>query len=119
MTDWRYLQVFGDATDALLRYAGVDDDYRRAGGAVYTVESQLTHRAEARVHEKLYVSTRVTEIDEKRLRLSHSLIRTHDEALIATAQQLYLHVDTAARRSAPFAPAVRARLAALQAGQRS
>src|SRR5215470_6055083 len=78
MTDWRYLQVFGDATDALLRYAGVDDHYRRAGGALYTVESQLTHRAEARVHEKLYVSTRVTEIDEKRLRLSHSLTRTHD-----------------------------------------
>src|SRR5580658_3518794 len=65
MTDWRYLQVFGDATDALLRYAGVNDDYRRAGGALYTVESQLTHRAEARVHEMLHVSTRVMEIDEK------------------------------------------------------
>jgi carnitine 3-dehydrogenase len=117
MTDWRYLQVFGDATDALLRYAGVDDDYRRAGGALYTVESQLTHRAEARVHEKLYVSTRVTEIDEKRLRLSHSLTRTHDETLVASARQLYLHVDTAAGRSAPFAPSVRARLEALQPAQ--
>jgi len=114
MTDWRYLQVFGDATDALLRYAGVDDDYRRAGGALYTVESQLSYRAEARVHEMLHVSTRVTEIDEKRLRLSHSLIRTRDETLIATAQQVYVNVDTAARRSAPFPSAVRARLTALQ-----
>ena len=40
MTDWRYLQVFGDATDALLRYAGVDDAYRRSGRALYTVESR-------------------------------------------------------------------------------
>ncbi|MBV8910304.1 MAG: thioesterase family protein, partial [Gammaproteobacteria bacterium] len=80
----------------------------------YTVESQLTHRAEARVHEVLQVSTRVKEIDDKRLRLSHSLIRTLDEALLATAEQLYLHVDTAARRSAPFPPWMRARLAALQ-----
>ena len=119
MTDWRYLQVFGDATDALLRYAGVDDDYRRAGGALYTVESQLTHRAEARVHEMLHVSTRVTEIDEKRLRLSHSLIRTCDDTLVATAHQLYLHVDTLARRSAPFPPALRARLASLQPAQGS
>ena len=31
MTDSRYLQVFGDATDALLRYVGVDDAYRKSG----------------------------------------------------------------------------------------
>ena len=115
MTDWRYLQVFGDATDALLRFAGVDDDYRRAGRALYTVESQVTHRAEARVHEALYVASRVLEVGDKRLRLAHSLQRQGDDALIASAQQLYLHVDTAAGRSAPFSATVRERLAALQA----
>src|SRR5579863_4229958 len=31
MTDSRYLQVFGDATDALFRWAGVDNAYRKAG----------------------------------------------------------------------------------------
>jgi len=39
MTDSRYLQVFGDATDALFRYAGVDEGYRRSGRAMYTVEN--------------------------------------------------------------------------------
>jgi carnitine 3-dehydrogenase len=117
MTDWRYLQVFGDATDALLRYAGVDDDYRRTGRALYTVESQVTHRAEARIHEALYVSSRVLEVDEKRLRLAHNLHHRRDDALVATAQQVYVHVDTAAGRSAPFAAPVRARLAALQAAE--
>ena len=38
MTDSRYLQVFGDATDALLRFAGIDDAYRKAGRAMYTVD---------------------------------------------------------------------------------
>ena len=33
MTDSRYLQVFGDAMDALFRWAGVDDAYRKAGRA--------------------------------------------------------------------------------------
>ena len=31
MTDSRYLQVFGDATDALLRCAGIDEAYRESG----------------------------------------------------------------------------------------
>ena len=34
MTDSRYLQVFGDATDALLRAVGVDDAYRATGRGV-------------------------------------------------------------------------------------
>ena len=63
MTDWRYLQVFGDATDALLRHAGVDDDYRRAGRALYTVESQVRHRAQARINERLYVASQVLLIE--------------------------------------------------------
>ena len=93
MTDSRYLQVFGDATDALLRYAGVDDAYRNSGRALFTVESHVRHVAEARALEALYVTTQVLELDEKRLRLFHSLHRRRDDALVATAEQLYLHVN--------------------------
>jgi carnitine 3-dehydrogenase len=117
MTDWRYLQVFGDATDALLRYAGVDDAYRRSGRALYTVESVVTHQAQARAQELLYVTSRVLEVDDKRLRLFHSLHRRRDDGLVATAQQLYLHVDTAAGKSTPLDAAVRAQLAAVQTAQ--
>jgi len=114
MTDSRYLQVFGDATDALFRYAGVDDAYRRSGRALYTKESRVTHQAEARSQEWLYVTTRVLEIDDKRVRVFHSLHRRRDDALVATAEQVYVHVDTAAGRSAPLDAAVRARLTAVQ-----
>ena len=93
MTDSRYLQVFGDATDALLRYAGVDDAYRNSGRALFTVESHVRHVAEARALEALYVTTQVLELDDKRLRLFHSLHRRRDDALVATAEQLYLHVS--------------------------
>jgi carnitine 3-dehydrogenase len=118
MTDSRYLQVFGDATDALFRYAGVDDGYRRSGRAMYTVESHVTHRAEARALEPLYVTTQVLEVDDKRVRLFHSLHRRRDEALVATAKQLYLHVNTPPGKAAPMEAGVRARLAELQAAHR-
>jgi carnitine 3-dehydrogenase len=118
MTDSRYLQVFGDATDALFRYAGIDEAYRRSGHALYTAESHLLHKAEARSQERLYVTSRVLEVDEKRVRLFHSLHRARDEALVATAEQLYLHVSTQAVKVVPMDAAVRARLLAIQAATR-
>ena len=118
MTDSRYLQVFGDASDAVFRLAGIDDAYRRAGRALYTAETHLVHKAEARSPEKLYVSSRVLEVDDKRLRLSHSLHRARDDALVASAEQLYLHVNSAAGKAAPMDAAVRSRLTELKAGAR-
>jgi len=117
MTDSRYLQVFGDATDALLRYAGVDDAYRRSGRALYTVETHVTHQAEARALEPLYVTSRVLEVDDKRVRLFHTLHRARDDAQVATAEQWYLHVDAAAGKAATMDAQLRSRLAALQAAQ--
>ncbi len=115
MTDSRYLQVFGDATDALFRWAGVDDDYRKAGRAMYTLESQLTHTAEAKALEPIYVTTRLLELDAKRVRLQHSLHRRRDEALLATGKLLYAHVDTRVSHAAPFERSVHERLERLRA----
>jgi carnitine 3-dehydrogenase len=115
MTDSRYLQVFGDATDAVLRYVGIDAAYRESGRALYSVEAHLTHCSEARALEPLYVTTRVLEVDDKRVSLFHSLHRRRDDALIATAEQLYLHVSAPPGKAAPMDSGVRARLADLQA----
>jgi carnitine 3-dehydrogenase len=115
MTDSRYLQVFGDATDALLRYAGVDDAYRSSGRALFTVESHVMHQAEAHALEGLYVSSRVLELDDKRVRLFHALHRRSDDALVATAEQVYLHVS--AGRAAAMDAGVRASLARVHAAQ--
>src|SRR6516165_6282923 len=118
MTDSRYLQVFGDATDALFRYAGIDESYRRTGRALYTAESHLLHKAEAHSQERIHVVSRIVEVDEKRVRLLHGMHRTRDDALLATAEQVYLHVDTVGGRVAPMDAAVRARLAAIQTATR-
>ena len=119
MTDSRYLQVFGDATDALLRYAGIDDAYRSSGRALYTVETHVVHKAEARALEALYVTTRVLETDDKRVRLLHALYRKRDDALVATAEQVYLHVSAPPGKASAMDAAVRSRLAAIQAAQAS
>jgi carnitine 3-dehydrogenase len=115
MTDSRYLQVFGDATDALLRYAGVDESYRASGRALFTAETHVTHLAEARAMEALYVTSRVLELDEKRVRLFHSLHRKAGDVAVATAEQVYLHVSGG--KVAAMDEGVHAALARVQAAQ--
>jgi carnitine 3-dehydrogenase len=107
----RYLQVFGDATDALLRYLGVDGEYLEAGASYYTVETHLSHLGEALAGDGLVVSTQVLGFDEKRLHLFHELHRSGDDALLATAEQMLLHVDTAAGRAHPARAEILTRIA--------
>jgi carnitine 3-dehydrogenase len=110
MTDSRYLQVFGDALDALYRRVGIDESYRAASKMFYTVESHLVHKAEARVNEPVDVTVQVLSVDDKRLHVFHRLLRTGDGTVIATAEQMHVHVDTASRKASPIDAAVRERL---------
>jgi carnitine 3-dehydrogenase len=110
MTDSRYLQVFGDATDVLWRSVGIDETYRSAGHSFYTVESHVTHQSEARAMDALYVTIQVLALDDKRVHLFHHLRRSSDGALVATGEQLYLHVSTLAGKAAPMTPSIHAQL---------
>jgi len=117
MTDSRYLQVFGDATDALFRQVGIDDAYRGTGRAMYTAETHVTYAAEAKALEGLYVTTQLLSVDDKRVHLFHGLYRKRDDVLVATGEQIYIHVDAAASKAAPMDPPVRAKLDAIRARQ--
>ena len=72
-------------------------------GSYFTVESHLSHLREALLGDRLAVTTQVLDCDARRLHVFHSLWREGDGALLATAEQLFLHVDTVARRAAPAA----------------
>jgi carnitine 3-dehydrogenase len=119
MTDSRYLQVFGDATDVLFRQVGIDADYRSTGRSLYTVESHISHVAEAGALDAVYVLTRVLAVDDKRVHLFHRLLHRRDDTTIATGEQIYLHVDTTAGRAAAMDGALRERFAQLKAAQSS
>jgi carnitine 3-dehydrogenase len=117
MSDFRYGQVFGDAMDALYRRVGVDESYRAGGRMYYSVESHVNYLGEAKVGEALYVTTQLLAVDEKRLQVFHRLHRGRDDALIATDEQMHLHVDTAAAKATAVDPAVRAKLEAIRNDQ--
>jgi carnitine 3-dehydrogenase len=111
----RYLQLFGDATDALLRAIGVDEAYVAEGHSYYTVETHLSHLQQLVSGERVRVLTQVLGFDERRLHLFHKLTRSDDDEAVATAEQMLIHVDTVAGRASAVDGAVGLRVAALAA----
>jgi carnitine 3-dehydrogenase len=117
MSDFRYLQVFGEAMDALYRRVGVDDAYRLSARMLYTVDTQISYLAEAKVNEPLYATTQVVSVDDKRLKVLHRLHRVRDNALIASSEQTHLHVNTQAGKASAMDRDVRRRLEILLTAQ--
>jgi carnitine 3-dehydrogenase len=117
MTEHRYLQVFGEATDAVLRRIGADADYVAGGSSYYTVESHLRHLGEARLGDALLVRSTILSYDEKRLHIFHELHKSKGGAPAATGEHMLLHVDKAAGRASSAPAEILARLEALTGAQ--
>ena len=114
LSESAYLLVCGDSADAFFRYFGVDEGYRASGRSLFTAETHLRHLAEARVGDRLALSLQVLGVDAKRLHIAHEMRGGHGQ-LLATAEQLLLHVDTTAGRVTPFPPEIASRLAQIRA----
>ena len=109
----RYLQLFGDASDALFGSLGLDAGYLAGGGSYFTVETHLSHLRQLEAGDRVHVATQVLGWDDKRLHVFHVLRRDGEDAAIATAEQMFLHVDTETGRAAPVREPLRARVAEL------
>lgn len=112
MTEFRYLQVMSEASDVLLDALGLDQTYLGQGYSVYTVETHIRHLAEAKLGEVIAVATQIISADEKKVRLWHSCV-TDTGVEVATGEQMWLHVDMKAGRTAPFQSPLATRIAAM------
>jgi acyl-CoA thioester hydrolase len=102
LTESAYLLIMGDSSDAFFRLFGVDDAYRAAGHSLFTVETHLRNLREAREGERLSLTIQVLGTDAKRLHILHEMYQCPAGGLIATAEQMLLHVDTRAGQAVPF-----------------
>lgn len=113
MTEHRYLQVFGDTSDGLLRLIGVDLDYVKNGHSYYTVETHIRNLGEAKLGDALYSTCQILSHDEKRLHIFSTIYNAANNEPVATAEQMLLHVDSKASKAVPALPAVLAKVTAI------
>ena len=70
MTEFRYLDVFSQSTDALLVWIGAGPAYVQSGSSWYTIETHIRHIDEVAAGKPIAVRTQLVDHDDKRLHLS-------------------------------------------------
>jgi acyl-CoA thioester hydrolase len=114
MSEAFYVLVAGFTTDALLDLIGMDDAFRRrTGHSLYTLEAHITYLREVREGEPLTVTTRLVDLDRKRVHLFHDIRDADRDRSIAMEELVACNVDAATSRSADLLPEIRTALEAL------
>ncbi|MCU9846388.1 carnitine 3-dehydrogenase [Defluviimonas sp. WL0024] len=108
MTESRYLFASSETSDAFLRLIGADMDYVAKGHSYYTAETHIMHLGEAKLGDRLTGTLQVLHADEKRLHVFIRILR--GDEVVASLEQMLLHVDMKAGRTCPAAPEVLAKL---------
>jgi len=119
MTESRYLQVFGDTTDAFLNFIGMDENYRKQGFSVYTVETHIRHVCEVAGGEPLSVKSQLLGFDEKRFRIVHEMFHPPSGDVLATGEHMLLHVNTNKGKACPFGKILYEKLAQIWNGHQN
>lgn len=111
-----YGVIFDRAIDSALSPVGLGPEYIAQRNCSYmTVESHTCFVREVLRTDKVRVVTRILEVDDKRLHSYSELRHAHEGWLAATVECMFLHIDMAVRRTAPWPPDLRAALDALEA----
>ena len=115
MSESCFLLVFGDQSDAFFRLIGIDEAYRASGHSLFTVQTVIFNLAEAHLGDRLDLSLQLLNADEKRLHIFHAMHNAETGMLLATGEQMLVHVDMAAGRGTPMPPELHARVHAVLA----
>ncbi len=113
MTESRYLFANSEAVDNFLRLIGAGMDYVQGGYSYYTAETHIRHLGEAKLGDRLICTLQILSADDKRIRVFVRIMR--GDELVATVEQMCLHVDMKAGKTCAAAPQVLSNLMPLVA----
>ena len=106
-----YNVMFDRAIDELWLRLGIGPGYRTArNGSSFTAECHVRYLREIHLGDPVQVSILLLAADEKRLHTFEELRHAGEGWLSATSENMTIHIDMAARKTAPFPPDIRARI---------
>lgn len=120
-----YVAMFDQSLARVLNMLGCGSETIAAsGGSCFTLESHIRYLRELRESAPVRIEFQLLEADHKRLHYYQRMFHDGDEAdgggfLAATCEDINIHVDMNARRSAPFPPSAAERIAALLAAHKT
>jgi len=109
-----YNVMFDRAIDELWLKLGIGPGYmRERQGSTFTAECHVRYLREIHLGDPVQISILLVDADEKRLHTFEELRHASEGWLSATSENMTIHIDMAARKTAPFPADIRARIQAL------
>ena len=109
-----YNVMFDRAIDELWLKLGIGPGYmKERHGSTFTAECHVRYLREIHLGDPVQVSILLVGADEKRLHTFEELRHATEGWLSATSENMTIHIDMAARKTAPFPPDIRARIEAV------
>ena len=109
-----YNVMFDRAIDELWLQLGIGPAYMKARqGSTFPAECHVRYLREIHLGDPVQVSILLVGADEKRLHTFEELRHATEGWLSATSENMTVHVDMAARKTAPFPTDIRARIDAV------
>jgi acyl-CoA thioester hydrolase len=109
-----YNVMFDRAIDELWLELGIGPAYmRERKGSTFTAECHVRYLREIHLGDPVQVSILLVAADEKRLHTFEELRHAGEGWLSATSENMTIHIDMTARKTAPFPPDIGARIGAV------
>jgi acyl-CoA thioester hydrolase len=106
-----YNVLFDRAIDELWLELGIGPAYmRERHGSTFTAECHVRYLREIHQDDPVQIAILLVAADAKRLHTFEELRHASEGWLSATSENITLHVDIVARKTAPFPPDIRARI---------
>jgi acyl-CoA thioester hydrolase len=86
---------------------------KERNGSTFTAECHVRYLREIHLGDPVQVSILLVAADEKRLHTFEEMRHATEGWLSATSENMTIHIDMAARKTAPFPPDIRARIEAV------
>jgi acyl-CoA thioester hydrolase len=108
-----YNVMFDRAIDELWLKLGIGPGYRKErNGSTFTAECHVRYVREVHLGDPVQVSVLLVGADEKRLHTFEELRHASEGWLSATSENMTIHIDMTARKTAPFPADISARIQA-------
>ena len=109
-----YNVMFDRAIDELWLKLGIGPGYmKERQGSTFTAECHVRYLREIHLGDPVQVSVLLVDADEKRLHTFEELRHASEGWLSATSENMTIHIDMIARKTAPFPADIRARIEAV------
>ena len=115
-----HVVILDHAVDVLFNTIGIGWAYRDASNfGTFAVETHTIHRAPLGAGERVTVQSYILAVDEKRLHHAHAMFRQGEAEPVSFMEQMTVHVDLEARRTAPLPAVIVAQINDLKEAQSS